>query len=66
MVYASPYDDRFGTNTIHPDITTTEMKITLQPDGNLSLVVPEPNSGILLLGGLGFFFFLRKRAFSKT
>ncbi|MEI6071136.1 MAG: PEP-CTERM sorting domain-containing protein [Verrucomicrobiae bacterium] len=65
MVYGSPYDDRFHVNLINADITTTEMKITLQPDGNLSLVVPEPTSAILLLGGLGFFFFLRKRALSK-
>ena len=65
MVYGSPYDDRFHVNLINADSTTDEMKITLQPDGNLSLVVPEPTSAILLLGGLGFCFFLRKRALSK-
>ena len=37
-VYGSPYDDRFGLNLISPDANTTTMKITLLPDGNLTLI----------------------------
>ncbi len=35
-VYGSPYDDRFDLNLIAPDANTTEMKITLLADGDLS------------------------------
>jgi len=37
-VYGSPYDDRFSLNLIAPDSSTTEMRITLSADGNLSVV----------------------------
>ncbi|MET3872992.1 hypothetical protein J3R74_002862 [Puniceicoccus vermicola] len=60
-VYGSPYDDRFGTNTISPNGDTTEMRITLLPDGSLSLV-PEPDSWALGLGLFaGVFVLVRRR-----
>ena len=65
-VYGNPYDDRFHLNTIAPNGSTTGMKITLLADGNLN-VVPEPSTTLLLLlGGLGIFWMIRKhRAASK-
>jgi len=35
-VYGSPYDDRFGLNLISPDANTTDMKIILMADGDLT------------------------------
>jgi len=49
-VYGSPYDDRFDINLISPDANTTEMRITLLADGNLS-IIPEPGTFAL---GAGF------------
>ncbi len=62
-VYGSPYDDRFDINLISPDGDTTEMRITLLPDGNLN-VIPEPRTWALISGSmvLAIALFRRKRA----
>lgn len=59
-VYGSPYDDRFALNLIAPDATTTEMRITLLADGNLT-VIPEPKTYALLVAGLLALLIARRR-----
>jgi len=58
-VYGSPYDDRFNLNTISPNASTTEMRITLLADGTLA--VPEPSSMLLLLLGSPAAFWIARR-----
>lgn len=60
-VYGSPFDDRFNSQLLSPNSNTTEMKITLLPDGDLS-VVPEPGtSGLILVGLATTLWGLRRR-----
>lgn len=47
-VYGSVYDDRWSRNTLNSDANTTTLQITLLPDGDLSVAVPEPSAVALL------------------
>lgn len=63
-VYGSVYDDRWSRNTLNSDASTTTLQITLLPDGDLSVAVPEPSAvALLAVAGatLGGFAWQRRR-----